>query len=58
LVSDDVGNLNTINFQSQVNDPWYKELKEKIANQSAPGGTGTNPAAAGNPALINEIGGR
>jgi hypothetical protein len=60
LVSDDVGNLTTVNFQAQVNDPWYKELKEKITNQTAPDGTGTgtSPAAAGNPALINEIGGR
>jgi hypothetical protein len=58
LVSDNVGNLTTINYQAQLNDPWYKELQGKI-NRPDPTTGGTAPAAAaGNPAFINEVGGR
>jgi len=58
LVSDSVGNLTTINYQAQLNDPWYKELQGKI-NKPDPTTGGTAPAAAaGNPAFINEVGGR
>lgn len=58
LVSDNVGNLTTINYQAQLNDPWYKELQGKI-NKPDPTTGGTAPAAAaGNPAFINEVGGR
>jgi len=59
LVSDDVGNLTTINFQSQLNDPWYKELQGKINKPDTLTPPGSAPAAAaGNPAYINEVGGR
>jgi uncharacterized membrane protein YgcG len=57
LISDDVGNINTINYLQQLNDPSLKILEEKV-NSATIGAGGTAPAAAGNPALINEVGGR
>jgi len=56
LVSDNVGNLTTVNYQAQLNDPYYKTLEEKVNKPVLPG-DGTEPAATGNRALINEVGG-
>jgi hypothetical protein len=58
LVSDDVGNLTTINYQAQLNDQWYKELQNKINKPDTLTPGSAPAAAAGNPAFINEVGGR
>jgi hypothetical protein len=56
LISDNVGNVTTVNYLAQINDPYYKTLEEKVNKPVLPG-DGTQPAAAGNRALINEVGG-
>ncbi|HEY7118431.1 MAG TPA: hypothetical protein VH475_17715 [Tepidisphaeraceae bacterium] len=70
MVADEVGTIDTVDFQDQVNDDWYKSLKEKISNAQAllqgaqdganGGGNGAVPAGGTGPssALINEVGAR
>jgi hypothetical protein len=56
LVSDNVGNVTTLNYQEQLNNEYLKTLQDKV-NQAIPPTGGTDPAATGNRALINEVGG-
>jgi hypothetical protein len=56
LISDNVGNVTTVNYQDQLNNEYLKTLEDKV-NQAIPPVEGTTPAASGNRALINEVGG-
>jgi hypothetical protein len=62
LVSDNVGNVTTLNYQEQLNNEYLKTLQDKVS-KDAPAADGTEPAAAGtgtgtgSRALVNEVGG-
>jgi hypothetical protein len=66
LVSDNVGNVTTLNYQEQLNNEYLKTLEDKV-NSAIPPQDGTDPTAPGNRAagyrgvgsraLVNEVGG-
>jgi hypothetical protein len=60
LVADGTGSMETRSLESDLNDPWYLTLQDRIKAQEA--AAAADAAAAGNgevaaPALINPVGG-
>jgi hypothetical protein len=62
MISDEMGNIETISYETQKADPFYKTLLDKVNSSKPPAaGPGQPAASAGNPgnaALINEVGAR